>query len=82
MFKCRDISHLISQSMDRRLPWHIRMGIKFHLMMCKLCLRYQQQLKLIHLSFAELEKHHHSDTCHACLPEDVKNNIRKKLETP
>lgn len=44
IFNCRDVSSLISRSMDKKLPISTRFGIKFHLMMCKLCRRYEKQL--------------------------------------
>lgn len=47
LFNCKDISHLVSQSMDEDLPLHRRAGIKFHLMMCSYCARYARQLDII-----------------------------------
>ncbi len=47
LFNCRDISHLVSQSMDEQLSLHRRAGIKFHLMMCRYCTRYAKQLSVI-----------------------------------
>ena len=47
LLSCSDISHLVSRSMDERLPLHRRAGIRFHLMMCRYCVRYASQLKII-----------------------------------
>ncbi len=47
MFRCRDVSRMVSESMDRRLPWQKRMGIRLHLMMCNLCTRHKKQLEMI-----------------------------------
>jgi len=47
IFSCKQITGKISESMDRKLPLLERMGIRFHLMMCKLCTRYQKQLLFI-----------------------------------
>lgn len=47
MFKCKDISALVSRSMDTKLPLHQRLGIKVHLMMCHLCRQYKNQLTLL-----------------------------------
>ena len=47
MFSCKKITSMISESMDRELPLYKRMGIRFHLMMCALCRRYQKQLYFI-----------------------------------
>ncbi len=47
VFSCKQITALISLSMDTKLPLYKRMGIRFHLMMCVLCRRYQKQLLFI-----------------------------------
>ena len=47
VFNCKDISYLISRSMDKKLPFSKRLGIKFHLMMCNLCRRYKEQLIIL-----------------------------------
>ncbi len=47
IFRCKDISALVSRSMDEKLPLHQRLGIKFHLMMCHFCRQYKNQLILI-----------------------------------
>jgi len=44
IFSCKQITALISESMDRKLPIYRRMGIRIHLMMCYLCRRYKKQL--------------------------------------
>jgi hypothetical protein len=38
---------MVSESMDRELPWQKRMGIRLHLMMCRLCTRHKKQLEMI-----------------------------------
>lgn len=48
LFKCSDITQLISKSMDEKLPLHVRIGIKCHLLVCYLCTRYKKQMDLIH----------------------------------
>lgn len=47
MFQCREVAQLVSRSMDTKLTWRARMGIRFHLMMCRLCSRHKRQLELI-----------------------------------
>jgi len=44
MFKCSEVSKLVSESMDHKLPLRQRMGMKFHLMMCDHCSRHKHQL--------------------------------------
>ena len=47
IFNCRKVSHLVSEAMDREISLARRIGIKFHLMMCRYCSRYERQLKTI-----------------------------------
>lgn len=47
MFNCGEVTRLVSESLDRKLPLHQRMGIRIHLFMCKFCARYSKQLKLL-----------------------------------
>lgn len=47
ILSCRDVTRLISDSMDRSLPLGKRIGVRLHLMMCRFCARYERQLLLI-----------------------------------
>lgn len=47
MFNCREIARLVSQSMDQKLTPGKRMGVSFHLLMCRHCSRYSRQLHLM-----------------------------------
>jgi len=47
MFNCNEVSQKVSESMDRVLPFHQKMMIRFHLQMCKHCARFRDQLLLI-----------------------------------
>ena len=47
MLSCRDVTELISRSMDTTLPIGKRFGVQVHLLMCKFCARYERQLLLI-----------------------------------
>ena len=80
MFKCKDISHLISRSMDQKLPLRIRLGIKFHLMMCDLCLRYKKQLELIHKAISNIETERENSYPSEHLSDKVRKIIKKNLE--
>jgi hypothetical protein len=47
MFNCNEVSQKVSESMDRVLPFHQLMMIRFHLLFCKYCARFRDQLLLI-----------------------------------
>ena len=80
MFRCKDVSYLISQSMDTKLSWRIRAGIKFHLMMCKLCLRYKKQLDLICKAISKVETDKESDLFITPLPDKAREKIKNHLK--
>ena len=45
--RCRDITRLLSQGMDRSLPWSKRLLIRLHLTACVWCARYAEQLRFL-----------------------------------
>ena len=47
MLSCKDVTKLVSESMDRSLPFGKRIGVRLHLLICKFCARYERQLLLI-----------------------------------
>ena len=47
MFNCRKVTRMVSDSLDHKLPLYQRFGIRIHLMMCKFCSRYRNQLLLM-----------------------------------
>jgi predicted anti-sigma-YlaC factor YlaD len=44
MLSCEEVTRLLSDSMDRRLPLRQQVAVRMHLFMCKLCSRYRRQL--------------------------------------
>jgi len=47
MFCCKDVSQKFSESLDRKLPFHHRMLIRIHMLMCEFCSRFRRQLLLL-----------------------------------
>jgi predicted anti-sigma-YlaC factor YlaD len=45
MRTCKEISKLVSESLDRELPLRDRMAMRMHLMMCSLCRTYSHQMR-------------------------------------
>lgn len=44
MLSCKQASQLVSQSLDRQLTTRERFALKLHLLICKYCTRFSQQL--------------------------------------
>ncbi|MFT5697961.1 MAG: hypothetical protein ACI8ZB_000815 [Desulforhopalus sp.] len=76
MLHCDKVSKYVSESMDRNLSFGQRLGVRFHLLMCSHCARFAKQLHLIR-SLVRSEGHNYPQ--HS-LREDVKNNIKKRLQ--
>lgn len=47
MKTCKDISCLLSDSMDHPLTWRERWAVRLHLLMCRHCSRFQQQVHFL-----------------------------------
>ncbi|MCG8632859.1 MAG: hypothetical protein MI863_03475 [Desulfobacterales bacterium] len=82
MFRCKDVSALVSQSMDTSLPLGKRMGIRFHLMMCHMCREYKKQLHLISRAMRRLDPPLDNDIPDKMiipLPDHVKQQIKNHM---
>jgi hypothetical protein len=79
LFRCKDITELISQSMDEKLPLRIRLGIKFHLMMCDLCSRYKKQLELIRNAILKINEDIAAMPAPR-LPDEFKEKLKKMFK--
>lgn len=84
MLSCKDVTRLLSESMDHSLPIGRRVGVRFHLLICKFCARYERQLLLIRETvrrLAAMDDAYGSLTVER-LSEEAKERIRKSLATP
>jgi hypothetical protein len=54
MLSCKEVTHLLSESQDRKLALGERMRLSIHLAMCKGCSRYRKQIQFIHRACQEL----------------------------
>lgn len=80
MFRCKDVSILISRSMDEKLPVWVRLGIKFHLMMCHLCSNYKDQLYFIRNAVSKMEININTHTALTPLPDQARDRIQRYLK--
>ena len=54
MLTCKDASQVMSQSLDRNLTLREKVSLRFHLIICKPCLRVRQQLTFLRMASKRL----------------------------
>ena len=47
MYNCKEVSEMLSASMDRTLPFYQRVMVRMHLLICKYCARCREQFDTI-----------------------------------
>lgn len=54
MLSCKQASQIISQSLDRPLTMRERFALKLHLLICKYCKRFSQQIHSIRVAVKQI----------------------------
>ena len=84
MLSCKDVTRLISESMDHSLPLGKRIGVRVHLLICRFCERYKRQLLLIRETVRRLvaTPGGAGGSSAETLSEEARERIRKSLRSP
>ena len=84
MLSCKDVTRLISESMDRSLPLGKRIGVRLHILICKFCARYERQLLQIRETVRRLVRTEETagGTLGEPLSEEAKVRISRSLLRP
>jgi hypothetical protein len=80
LLNCKEASKIISQSLDNPLSWSNRMKLKFHLLICNACTRFNQQLRLIKNAINSIKIETENDTS-IQLSLDAKARINQAIES-
>jgi hypothetical protein len=75
---CHDITRLLSQSMDRRLPLRTRLAIRLHFEICVWCKRYGQQLAAIRKASRSVPERA-KKISQVSLPEQARKRIKEAV---
>ena len=83
MLNCKDVTQLASESSDRPLNLHERLGLKLHTSMCNTCRQFQKLQNRIHDAivsgggdFKESEASRMSEDCRDRVNSAVQSAIR------
>lgn len=84
MLSCKDVTQLLSESMDRSLPLGKRIGVRLHLLICTFCARYERQLLQIRETVRRLVATEETagGTFREPFSEEAKERIRRSLLSP
>ncbi|MFO7906152.1 MAG: hypothetical protein ACQESR_14995 [Planctomycetota bacterium] len=83
MLSCNDVSKLVSESLDRKLPLHKRIAMGIHHRMCRFCLGFAHQIQLLHRAVREHPERLEPDanSSDAKLSQEARERIKSLLNT-
>ncbi len=76
VFNCQSVARLVSESMDHKLSPGRRLGVRFHLLMCRHCSRYQKQLHFIRRLFSS-QSSFKSESSSVTMDKSAKKRLRQ-----
>ena len=79
MYSCKDVAEMISESMDRTLPFYQRVLMRLHLLMCKYCSRCRAQFESIRAASRYDKLHGKELDVSRTLSNDAKERLKKFL---
>jgi hypothetical protein len=83
VLSCKEASRLVSESLDRKLPWHQRLAVRFHLLLCRFCSRFRSQLLFLRAA----ARHHRAAveeadaTAGPALSPEARQRIKRLLQS-
>ena len=77
MLSCKEVSHLVSQSLDRKPPFWQRIQVRLHLLMCRLCSRFRRQTLFLRDAGRRLAVEETDDT----LSPEARERIKQLLKS-
>ena len=84
MLNCKDISRVVSESFERPLSFGERAGLRFHMLLCGTCRRFQKLQKKIQTAVkthgADVPETSDSPDDTPVLPDDSRSRIQIVVE--
>ncbi len=81
MLTCKEVSKLVSESMERQLPLGKLMQMRMHLMLCRFCAGFARQTRLLRLAAKQESERSAADvsTSEATLSQEARERIKAAL---
>lgn len=73
MLTCKEMTELVTDYLERRLPFRKRIAFQMHIGMCKNCRAYLRQMKLTIRTLGKLPE--------PVIPDDVKSELLRRFDT-
>jgi hypothetical protein len=78
MLSCKEVTHLVSRSLDRRLTWRERLGLQVHLLLCEGCRHFVRQLRFLRAALQRFAGKYPEAALR--LPEEARARIGRALK--
>ena len=79
MLHCREVSKLVSESMERELPLRQRLQVWMHLAMCRMCAGFFRQVRLLRRAVREHSERHAAEPAEPGLSKEARERIQAAL---
>jgi hypothetical protein len=80
MFNCKEVTQVVSKSLDQAVPFHHQVFLRIHFLMCKYCSRFSKQLLVIRETSRFQEIHPDDLDPSVTLPPAACKRIKKSLD--
>ncbi len=81
MFRCQDVSKMVSRSMDVRLPLHHRLAVWMHLLICRYCALFRRQLIMLRKMSRHIDGDPAITACTDKLSDEARERIKKTMRS-
>jgi predicted anti-sigma-YlaC factor YlaD len=80
MLTCKEVSELVSQSLDRKLSLRERLGVRVHLLVCNACDRFAAQMRFLRAAARRFRELPPEDDTGVRLSDAARGRIRRRLD--